>query len=50
MMEGEENILATIHYSSYTLNEDAANINFLKIIFKSTEFINQILKEVIFNI
>ena len=42
--EGEENILATIHYSSYIFDKTKVDIDFLKIFLRSPDFI-QLLKE-----
>lgn len=42
--EGDEDILATIHYSCYEYNPDLISINFLKWFFKSRKF-NALLKE-----
>ncbi len=41
---GEEDIMATIHYSSYTYNEDEIDIEYLKWFLKSETFLN-VLKE-----
>lgn len=37
---GEENIMATIHYSSYTFNEKEIDIDYLKWFLKSETFLN----------
>ncbi|MCZ8215544.1 MAG: hypothetical protein O9262_04850, partial [Cyclobacteriaceae bacterium] len=42
--EGEEDITATIHYSSYIFNTDKIDIDFLKVFLRSPDFI-QLLKE-----
>ena len=42
--EGEEDILATIHYSSYIFYTDKIDIDFLKVFLRSPDFI-QLLKE-----
>jgi len=42
--EGEEDILATIHYSSYIFDTDKIDIDFLKVFLRSPDFI-QLLKE-----
>lgn len=42
--EGEEDILATIHYSSYIFDTTKIDIDFLKVFLKSPDFI-QLLKE-----
>ncbi|MEJ5993389.1 restriction endonuclease subunit S [Pedobacter sp. Du54] len=42
--EGEEDITATIHYSSYIFNIDKIDIEFLKVFLRSPDFI-QLLKE-----
>ncbi len=41
--EGEEDVTATIHYSSYTYNKNEISIDFLKLFLKSPKFI-QLLK------
>lgn len=42
--EGEEDVLATIHYSSYIFDTEKINIDFLKVFLKSPDFV-QLLKE-----
>lgn len=42
--EGEEDITATIHYSSYIFNKDKIDIEFLKVFLRSPDFI-QLIKE-----
>jgi type I restriction enzyme, S subunit len=42
--EGEEDITATIHYSSYIFNKEKIDIEFLKVFLRSPDFI-QLLKE-----
>lgn len=42
--EGEEDILATIHYSSYIFDTDKIDIEFLKVFLRSPDFV-QLLKE-----
>ncbi len=42
--EGEEDILATIHYSSYIFDTSKINIDFLKVFLRSPDFV-QLLKE-----
>lgn len=42
--EGEENILATIHYSSYIFDTSKIDIDFLKVFLRSPDFV-QLLKE-----
>ena len=37
--EGEEAVVATIHYSSYTFNKDIINVGYFKRFLKSAEFI-----------
>lgn len=42
--EGDEDVLATIHYSSYEFDPDKISVDFLKWFFKSSEF-SDLLKE-----
>jgi len=42
--EGEEDVLATIHYSSYILDTEKIDIDFLKVFLRSPDFI-QLLKD-----
>lgn len=42
--EGEQDILATIHYSSYIFNTEKIDIEFLKVFLRSPDFV-QLLKE-----
>lgn len=42
--EGEEDVTATIHYSSYIFNSEKINIDFLKLFLRSPDFI-QLLKQ-----
>ena len=44
--EDKEDITATIHYSSYTYNEDIIDIEFLKIFLKSPEFLEALKEQV----
>jgi type I restriction enzyme, S subunit len=44
--QGEEDITATIHYSSYEYNSDKIDLNFLKSFLKSTTFIQAIKEQV----
>lgn len=44
--QGQENILATIHYSSYILDEDKIDVEFLKIFLRSQEFKNALKEQV----
>lgn len=44
--EGQEDITATIHYSSYEFDRDKIDIDFLKLFLKSPEFLNAIKKQV----
>lgn len=43
---GEEDITATIHYSSYSFDENEIDIEFLKFFLKSTEFKNALKEQV----
>jgi type I restriction enzyme S subunit len=43
---GEDDITATIHYSSYSFDEDEIDIEFLKFFLKSTEFKNALKEQV----
>lgn len=44
--EGEEDILATIHYSSYIFNTTKIDIDFLKVFLKSPDFVQLLKKQV----
>lgn len=44
--EGQEDVTATIHYSSYHFNSNKINIDFLKLFLKSIEFKNAIKEQV----
>ncbi|MEO8231299.1 MAG: hypothetical protein ABI638_03395 [Ignavibacteriota bacterium] len=44
--EGEEDITATIHYSSYEFNRKKIDIDFLKVFLRSPDFIELLKKQV----
>lgn len=44
--DGQEDITATIHYSSYEFDEEKIDVEFLKLFLKSPEFLNAIKEQV----
>ncbi|MBF0103135.1 MAG: restriction endonuclease subunit S [Desulfobacterales bacterium] len=46
LYEGYEDVTATIHYSSYKLNQDKIDLDFFKLFLKSPEFLNAIKEQV----